>query len=377
MYSKLTAKIPYKILMAIPLVIAIVMLAIISINGFNMSFDFSGGMSLEIYEKLSDSQINDLKNGLANSNLQNLKIVNDGNTVKITTTSEISNADFLSLAEKYAGFTRKLNTNSIFSINLNYKISRDAEEKLKNRFKEEIKITTNDYSTNLIIERRQMSEIEMKKILSDPGYDINFDINKGSYSFEQANANVGGVSPVLGAQLKDEMIWAFIFAVILIALVIFVAYRMLIPTVAILVAAFVDVIFAAGCMSIFGIELNLPTLLALVMLLGYSVDTDILLTTRILNRKTSVNETVDETIKTGLTMTFTAIGAVLTMLVVSNLTTPKIEVISELSMVILCGLFMDIFSTWLMNTGILKWYVERKTTNVKRKKLFKFSLFHE
>jgi len=374
MYSKLTAKVPYKILAAVPIVITVVMLVVIAINGFNMSFDFSGGMSLEIYEKLSDSQINDLKNGLAKSNLQNLKIYNNVNIVKITTTHKISDSEFLSLAEKYTG---KLITNNIFNINLNYKISRDAEEKLKNRFGDEIKITSNDDSTNIIIERRQMSEEEMKKILSDHRYSINFDPDKGTYLFEPANAKVGGVSSVLGARLKDEMIWAFVIAVFLITVVIFIAYRIPVPTVAILAAAFVDIIFAAGCMSIFGIELNLPTLLALVMLLGYSVDTDVLLTTRILNRKTTVNEAIDQTMKTGLTMTFTAIGAVLTMLIVSNLITPKIEVLSQLSMVVMCGLFMDIFSTWLMNTGILKWYVERKISKVKRKKLFKFSLFHE
>ncbi len=374
MYSKLTAKIPYKTLMAIPIVIAVVMLAVIAINGFQMSFDFSGGMSLEIYEKLSDNQINELHNGLNNANLQNLRFSYDGNTVKITTTSKISNAELLSLGQKYIE-PIKLNTKNIFAINLNYAISRDAKEKLESRFGNEINIIGNDDSTNIIIERRQMSEKEMKEILSDPNYNIDF--IRGSYSFKHANANVGGVSPVLGAHLKEEMIWAFIAAVFFITVVIFIAYRIPIPTVAILAAALIDIIFAAGCMSIFGIELNLPTLLALVMLLGYSVDTDILLTTRILNRKTSVNETIDETIKTGLTMTFAAMGSAMTIFIVSNLTTPKIEVLSELSIVILCGLFMDIFSTWLLNTGILKWYVERKTANVRRKKLFKFSLFHE
>ncbi len=360
--------------MAIPIVIAVVMLAIIAINGFQMSFDFSGGMSLEIYEKLSDSQINELHNGLNNANLQNLRFSYDGNTVKITTTSKISNSKLLSLAEKYIE-PIKLNTKNIFAINLNYSISRDAKEKLERRFGNEINITGNDDSTNIIIKRRQMSEKEMKEILSDSNYNIDF--IGGGYSFEPANANVGSVSPVLGAHLMEEMMWAFTVAVILITIVIFVAYRTPIPIVAILAAALIDIIFAAGCMSIFGIELNLATMLALVMLLGYSVDTDILLTTRILNRKTSVNETIDETIKTGLTMTFTAIGATMTIFIVSNLTTPKIEVLSELSIVILCGLFMDIFSTWLMNTGILKWYVERKTTKIRRKKLFKFSLFHE
>lgn len=374
MYSKLTAKFPYKTLMAIPIVIAIIMLTIILINGFNMSFEFSGGMSLEIYKKLSDEEMNGLYKGLSDSNLENLKISNDGVTIKVTTTSKISSAEFISLAEKYAG---KLDMNNTFIVNLNYKISRDAQQKLKDRFREEIKITANDNSTNIIVERIHMSEKEMKEILSDPNYDINLD--KGNYFFQKANTYVGGVSSVLGAQLKWEMIKSFIIAVILISIVIFIAYHILVPAITILAAGFTDVVFAAGCMSVFGIELNLTTLVALIMLLGYSVDTNILLTTKVLNRKAgvSVNETIDETMKTGLTMTFTAIGAVLTMLIVSNLTTPKITVLSQLSAVILCGLFMDIFSTWLMNTGVLKWYVERKTAHGRKKKLFKFSLFHE
>jgi len=213
MYSKLTAKIPYKILMAIPIVIAVVMLAVIAINGFQMSFDFSGGMSLEIYEKLSDSQINELHNGLNNANLQNLRFYYDGNTVKITTTSKISNAELLSLGQKYIE-PIKLNTKNIFAINLNYSISRDAKEKLKSRFGNEITITDNDNSTNIIIKRRQMSEKEMKEILSDPNYNIDF--IRGNYSFKPANANVGSVSSVLGAHLMDETIRAFIIAVILI-----------------------------------------------------------------------------------------------------------------------------------------------------------------
>lgn len=372
-YSKLTAKIPYKTLMIIPIVITVVMLAVIAINGFQMSFDFSGGISLEIYEKLSNNQINELHNGLNNANLQNLRVSYDGNTVKITTTSHISNAELLSLAQKY--IPTKLNTKNIFTVNLNYKISRDAKEKLKNRFRNEITITDSEDKTNIIIEREHMSEKGMKKILSDPNYDI--DLSRGSYSFKQANAKVGAVSSVLGAHLMEESIRAFIIAAILVLIVIYIAYRTPVPTLAILAAASIDIIFAAGCMSIFGIELNKATMIALLMLLGYSVDTDILLTTRILKRKTSVNATVDETIKTGLTMTFAAMGAVITIFIGSNLTTPKIEALSDLSIVIFCGLFMDIFSTWLLNTGILRWYVERKKTHIRRKKLFKFSLFHE
>ena len=112
-------------------------------------------------------------------------------------------------------------------------------------------------------------------------------------------------------------------------------------------------------MSIFRIYLEPASLVAIIMLIGYSVDTNILLTTRVLRKRTgSVNDRIDNAMKTGLTMSITTICVMCVISIISILT--NIDVLASISSVLLMGLIGDLISTWLMNTGILKWYVEEK-----------------
>jgi preprotein translocase subunit SecF len=116
-------------------------------------------------------------------------------------------------------------------------------------------------------------------------------------------------------------------------------------------------------MKITGVELSLGTLAALLMLIGYSVDSDILLTNRVLKRRGTVEEKVSRAIQTGVTMTSTALVALVIMYLVSTylyLIIPsftQIPLLSRISIVLIAGLFADIMNTWLLNTGILRWYV--------------------
>jgi len=59
---------------------------------------------------------------------------------------------------------------------------------------------------------------------------------------------------------------------------------------------------------------------------------------------------------TGLTMTSTAIAALLAMLVLSYFS--QIEVIFQISAIIIFGLVAGILSTWFMNAAVLLWYIE-------------------
>ena len=52
-------------------------------------------------------------------------------------------------------------------------------------------------------------------------------------------------------------------------------------------------------------------------------------------------------------MTSTTIAAVTVLLIVSW--AGQVEVIEEISAVLLMGLIFDILNTWLTNVGILKW----------------------
>jgi len=94
------------------------------------------------------------------------------------------------------------------------------------------------------------------------------------------------------------------------------------------------------------------------MLIGYSVDTDILLTTRLLKRSEgSLNQRIYGAFKTGMTMTLTSLMAVIVaLLIVQSFSIVLTQIFTILSI----GLIFDMFNTWVTNVSILKWYMEKK-----------------
>jgi len=128
---------------------------------------------------------------------------------------------------------------------------------------------------------------------------------------------------------------------------------------AVIFAALSDIIIAIGGMSLFGIPLSLASVGALLMLIGYSVDTDILLTTRVLKRREgTINERAIDAMKTGFTMAAAAIGAMVALYLVVVYLMPYAQVLGEIAAVLIIGLVADVMVTWLMNLGILRWYME-------------------
>jgi preprotein translocase subunit SecF len=143
------------------------------------------------------------------------------------------------------------------------------------------------------------------------------------------------------------------------AVTVFIVFREPVPSVAIILAALCDILIALGGMSIFKIPLSIASVGALLMLIGYSVDTDILLTTRLLKRREgTVESRAKNAMYTGLTMSFAAIAAMGVLFVVTKLIMPEATTLSNISAVLVIGLIGDILSTWLMNLGILKTYID-------------------
>jgi len=167
------------------------------------------------------------------------------------------------------------------------------------------------------------------------------------------------VSPTLGASFFATALNVSIFSIILLIIVVFILYRELVPSIAIVASMVFDVVFALGLMAVFNVPLSLSSIPALLMLAGYSIDTDILLTTRVLARKEGTAlERAFDSMKTGMTMTLTALAALLVMLVFAYLN--QITVLYSIAAVLLFGLLGDPIATWIMNTGILLWYVEKR-----------------
>lgn len=172
------------------------------------------------------------------------------------------------------------------------------------------------------------------------------------------DAKIDQIGASFGETLQQQALIALLFSFIGMMIVVFVAFRTIVPAGAVVLSAFADIVMTAACMNLVGIELSLATTAALLMLIGYSVDSDILLTMRVLKRQGKLEEKLSGAFRTGIIMTTTTIAAIAAMGVVAYL--GQITVIWEISVVLLFGLFIDMLNTWLTNAGIIKWYVKSR-----------------
>jgi preprotein translocase subunit SecF len=170
--------------------------------------------------------------------------------------------------------------------------------------------------------------------------------------------SVQTVSPALSTHFIGVAINVVILAIILALILVFLFFRELVPSIAVLTGAVSDIIMALGAMGLFGIPLTLGSFAALLMLLGFSLDTDILLTSRMLKRKGDPRDNAYDAMKTGLTMSIMAIIAFGSLFLLSVLM--HIPTYYEISAVALAGLVGDMFATWGINGVLILLYLERK-----------------
>jgi len=151
---------------------------------------------------------------------------------------------------------------------------------------------------------------------------------------------------------KVTDIIAYMVGVFLIALYI----RYSVASFAVILAALSDIIVTLAIVNILGIKLSTAGIAAFLMLIGYSVDTDMLLSTRVLKRKEgSVFERVISSLKTGMLMSLTTLSAVVIAFLFA-----ESEVIKQIMIILIIGLLVDLINTWLQNVGILRYYLEKR-----------------
>ncbi|MCK9593484.1 MAG: protein translocase subunit SecF [Methanoregula sp.] len=169
------------------------------------------------------------------------------------------------------------------------------------------------------------------------------------------DARIDQIGETFGKSLQSQAVLALIFSFIGMSIVVFLSFRTFVPSGAVVLSAFADIVMTAAMMNLVGIQLSLGTLAALLMLIGYSVDSDILLTNRVLKRQGKLNEKLSGAFHTGIIMTTTTLAATTAMFLVSWF--GAVQIIYEISAVLLIGLLFDVMNTWLTNVGIIKWYV--------------------
>ena len=178
-----------------------------------------------------------------------------------------------------------------------------------------------------------------------------------SYSYEE-------VTPTLGAFFLSDMVNIIIIAFVLIAIAVFAVFRTPIPSLAVVFGAGNDILIALGAMGAFGIPLGVASVGGLLMLIGYSIDTEMLSSIRILKRSEDTpTYRAFATMKTGVTMTLAAIVSFATLFAIAYIF--FIPTYIEIAGVVLFGLIGDIFTTWFGNTVMITWYKNSKEAKLK------------
>ena len=190
---------------------------------------------------------------------------------------------------------------------------------------------------------------QIERLLSAIGSELKIDMENVDYGLEIIGSS-------LGASFFRESLIALAVAFLFMGLVVLIYFRTLVPSFAIILAALSDMIVALAAINLLDIRVGTAGIAAFLMLIGYSVDTDILLTVRVLKRKEgSVMDRIISSMKTGMTMTITAIISVIVALSVT-----QSDVIRQIMLILLIGLLADIIFTWIQNVALLRLYVERK-----------------
>jgi len=204
------------------------------------------------------------------------------------------------------------------------------------------------------IEEQNAFTVAFQEVYNDAESSISAPIDK---HVQYNSKSINTVSPLLSTQFIGKAMGVVVLSALLSTVFVFLFFRTVVPSVAVLTGALSDVLIAMGAMGLFGIPFTLPSFAALLMLIGFSLDTDILLAMRLLKRKGDPRELAHGAMKTGLTMSMTAMVAFGALFLLALLT--RIPTYYEISAVALAGLVGDTFATWGIDAVMLLWHVER------------------
>ena len=177
-----------------------------------------------------------------------------------------------------------------------------------------------------------------------------------SYLHPVGEPTITIVGPILGDIFWQQAQLSIVIAFVAMAIVVFALFRSVVPSSIVLLAAATDIIITMAVIDIIGVKLSLAVLAALLMIIGYSVDTDILLTSSVWKtHEDSVEKSTKRAMKTGLVMSGAALIAFIMLYFLSGS-----FVLQQMSIVLIVGLIIDIPATWFTNAGLLRYWMERK-----------------
>ncbi|BCW94287.1 MAG: hypothetical protein KatS3mg007_2181 [Thermoanaerobaculum sp.] len=168
------------------------------------------------------------------------------------------------------------------------------------------------------------------------------------------------VGPLVGKDLRNKAMQAVSFS--LLGMLLYIAFRFHLPYgIGAVAATFHDVIITLGALSITQREINLPTIAALLTLVGYSVNDTVVIFDRIrerlkLERGKPLVEIMDKAINQTLSRTVITSG--LTLLVVIALFLFGGDVINTFAFVLLVGIIVGTYSSIYIASPVALFFTE-------------------
>lgn len=207
-------------------------------------------------------------------------------------------------------------------------------------------LTENGIKSGYIID----TDLEEEKLKSFLNTYFNTEFNFGD------NYSSNYISPTLSNAFFKQAMTILVISLVLMSLVIFLYFRQIVPSSAVVLSAIFDIIVTVGILNFMEFKISIAGIGALLMLIGYSIDTDVLLTNRVYREKgENYFEKTFFAFRTGILMSGTTLTAGIAAIILTNS-----EVIQEIALIMVIGLLVDFVSTWFQNSGILLWWLEKK-----------------
>lgn len=170
---------------------------------------------------------------------------------------------------------------------------------------------------------------------------------------------ISQISPLLGTSAQQTALMGLLISFLLMSTFVFILFKSIAPSLIVILSAVGNISVAVAAMNVVGIPLTMGTVGAILMLIGYSIDSDILMNNYVLNEtKVSFNESIHEAMRTGITMSVTSLSAMIMMTIVATIF--SIELLAHMGFVLSVGLATDMIITYMMNVGILRYYMRKK-----------------
>ena len=346
----------YRIFVIVPL--AMILFSLYNIQHLELGIEFTGGTLITgITDKnITVEMVQEKISHLGEAEISVYQTAS-GKQVEI----QIKKSDAISNAEQEkAGILKQITQYQEYLLTGNTSLAEQEEKSIREnaqKFFDEV-----DYTPETSVENMSVTGISDNAVQAYQDYLKKFYKSWEDVLKEELGTNALSINTVtssLSERFIDQARNVVIYSAIIAFIIVFIYFREIVPAVAVIIGALSDVIIAMGGMAFFGIPLTFPSFATLLMLIGFSLDTDMLLTIRTLkHRETEPKERVYSSMKTGLTMTMTAILSFGLLFLVASAT--RIVTYYEISTTALIGLVGDLFATWMLNAVIILWYVERK-----------------